>query len=92
MLALATVGTIVVVATFGVNAFSTEDYQRAVTILGTLAGPILGFYFGSRHPESRHNASADRSSAEAVPPARWATQSRSQTDDAVTVTDALQLT
>ena len=65
MLALATVGTFVVVATFGANAFSDEDYQRVVTILGTLAGPILGFYFGSRHAESRHSASADRPSDEA---------------------------
>ena len=53
MLALLSVGAFVVVATFGVTAFEPEDYQRVVTVLATLAGPILGFYFGSRNSESR---------------------------------------
>ena len=47
MLALATVGSLVVVAVFG-GMLREELYDRAVTVLGTLAGPVLGFYFGSR--------------------------------------------
>lgn len=54
MLALTSVGTLVVVATFGAHAFTAEQYERVVTVLSALAGPILGFYFGSRHAESRH--------------------------------------
>lgn len=53
MLALLIVGAFVVVAIFGAEAFEGEDYQHVITILGTLAGPILGFYFGSRNSQSR---------------------------------------
>lgn len=54
MLALLSVGSLVVVATFGVEALDAAQYERVVTVLATLAGPILGFYFGSRGAESRH--------------------------------------
>ena len=54
MLALVSVGSLVVVATFGVETLDADQYQRVVTMLATLAGPILGFYFGSRGAESRH--------------------------------------
>ncbi len=54
MLALMSVGSLVVVATFGVGALDADQYERVVTMLATLAGPILGFYFGSRGAESRH--------------------------------------
>ena len=47
MLALMTVGAFVVVATFGQSALGSE-YERVLTTLATLAGPVLGFYFGSR--------------------------------------------
>lgn len=47
MLALMTVGVFVVVATFGQSALGSE-YERVLTTLATLAGPVLGFYFGSR--------------------------------------------
>lgn len=47
MLALLTVGSFVVVATFGQSALGS-DYERVLTTLATLAGPVLGFYFGSR--------------------------------------------
>ena len=47
MLALLTVGALVVVATFGGPALGL-DYERVLTTLATLAGPVLGFYFGSR--------------------------------------------
>lgn len=47
MLALMTVGSFVVVATFGQSALG-PDYERVLTTLATLAGPVLGFYFGSR--------------------------------------------
>lgn len=47
MLALMTVGVFVVAATFGRAAFGSE-YERVLTTLATLAGPVLGFYFGSR--------------------------------------------
>ena len=47
MLALMTVGIFVVVATFGQSALGPE-YERVVTTLATLAGPVLGFYFGNR--------------------------------------------
>ena len=47
MLALMTVGIFVVVATFGQSALGSE-YERVLTTLATLAGPVLGFYFGSR--------------------------------------------
>jgi len=47
MLALMTVGVFVVVATFGRTALGPE-YERVLTTLATLAGPVLGFYFGSR--------------------------------------------
>lgn len=60
MLALTSVGTLVVVATFGAHAFTAEQYERVITVLSALAGPILGFYFGSRHAESRHDPVADR--------------------------------
>ena len=60
MLALTSVGTLVVVATFGAHAFTAEQYERVITVLSALAGPILGFYFGSRHAESRHGPVADR--------------------------------
>lgn len=60
MLALTSVGTLVVVATFGAHAFTAEQYERVITVLSALAGPILGFYFGSRHAESRHASVADR--------------------------------
>lgn len=53
MLALLSVGSLVVVATFGVEALDADQYERVVTMLATLAGPILGFYFGSRGAESR---------------------------------------
>ncbi len=70
MLALVSVGTLAVVATFGINAFSSpEHYQRVVTTLGTLAGPILGFYFGSRHAASHHRVGTDQSFRGAAPPA-----------------------
>ena len=52
MLALATVGSLVVVAVFG-GMLREELYDRAVTVLGTLAGPVLGFYFGSRGSQGR---------------------------------------
>ena len=48
MLALMTVGTFVVVATFGQSALDSAEYERVLTTLATLAGPVLGFYFGSR--------------------------------------------
>lgn len=54
MLALVSVGSLVVVATFGVKALEADQYERVVTVLATLVGPILGFYFGSRGAESRH--------------------------------------
>jgi len=60
MLALTSVGTLVVVATFGAHAFTADQYERVITVLSALAGPILGFYFGSRHAESRHAPVADR--------------------------------
>ncbi len=47
MLALMTVGVFVVVATYGRTALGSE-YERVLTTLATLAGPVLGFYFGSR--------------------------------------------
>ena len=47
MLALMTVGMFAVVATFGRSALGPE-YERVLTTLATLAGPVLGFYFGSR--------------------------------------------
>ena len=53
MLALTSVGTLVVVATFGAHAFTADQYEHVITVLSALAGPILGFYFGSRHAESR---------------------------------------
>lgn len=60
ILALTSVGTLVVVATFGAHAFTAEQYERVITVLSTLAGPILGFYFGSRHAESRRGPDADQ--------------------------------
>ena len=48
MLALMTVGTFVVVAMFGQSALESSEYERVLTTLATLAGPVLGFYFGSR--------------------------------------------
>ncbi|WP_423925143.1 hypothetical protein [Candidatus Palauibacter sp.] len=47
MLALMTVGTFVVVATFGQRGLGPA-YESVLTTLATLAGPVLGFYFGSR--------------------------------------------
>ena len=60
MLALTSIGTLVVVATFGAHAFTADQYERVITVLSALAGPILGFYFGSRHAESRLDQSTDR--------------------------------
>lgn len=68
MLALTSVGTLVVVATFGAHAFTPDQHERVITILSALAGPILGFYFGSRHAESRHGQGADRPGEEESTP------------------------
>ena len=50
MLALMAVGGLVVVAMFGKLALGPE-YERVLTTLAALAGPVLGFYFGSRGSE-----------------------------------------
>lgn len=52
MLALLTVGVFVVVATYGRAALGAE-YERVLTTLATLAGPVLGFYFGSRGSDEK---------------------------------------
>ncbi len=67
MLALLVVGAFVVFAIFGVEAFDADGYQRVVTTLGTLAGPILGFYFGSRHSASRLDRGGRLPSGQAGP-------------------------
>lgn len=67
MLALLIVGAFVVVAIFGAEAFEGEDYQHVITILGTLAGPILGFYFGSRNSQSRLDPGPSPPSGQAAP-------------------------
>lgn len=67
MLALLIVGAFVVVAIFGAEAFESEDYQHVITILGTLAGPILGFYFGSRNSQSRLGPGPSPPSGQAAP-------------------------
>lgn len=64
MLALLSVGSLVVVATFGADALYADQYERVVTMLATLAGPILGFYFGSRGAESRHGHQQPGSTSE----------------------------
>lgn len=80
MLALTSVGTLVVVATFGAHAFTADQYERVITVLSALAGPILGFYFGSRHAESR------RGPATGPAPDRPADLAMSGTDPASTPT------
>ena len=76
MLALLIVGAFVVVAIFGAEAFEGEDYQHVITILGTLAGPILGFYFGSRNSQSRLNPGPSPPSGQAAPRPDSAGESR----------------
>ncbi len=67
MLALMTVGVFVVVATFGGAALGSE-YERVLTTLATLAGPVLGFYFGSRGSGGRsRKGTGDGSKAEGDP-------------------------
>ena len=66
MLAIMTVGVFVVVATFGRAALGSE-YEGVLTTLATLAGPVLGFYFGSRGSggESGKEGTTDRGKTEA---------------------------
>ena len=47
MLALMTVGSLIIVVAFGASALG-DSYEHTITVLSALAGPVLGFYFGSR--------------------------------------------
>lgn len=67
MLALMTVGVFVVVATFGRAALGSE-YEPVLTTLATLAGPVLGFYFGSRGSGGElRKGTTDRAKADGDP-------------------------
>ena len=47
MLALLIVGSFVNVLVFGAKVFS-DHYTQVITAFGTLAGSVIGFYFGGR--------------------------------------------
>lgn len=51
MLALLIVGSLLVTVSFGTKSLAAA-YDQVVSILGTLAGSVLGFYFGSRGSQS----------------------------------------
>ena len=51
MLALLIVGSLLLTVSFGTKSLAAA-YDEVVSILGTLAGSVLGFYFGSRGSQS----------------------------------------
>ena len=51
MLALLIVGSLLLTLNFGTESLGSA-YAEVVSILGTLAGSVLGFYFGSRGSQS----------------------------------------
>ena len=48
MLALLTVGSFVVVLTFGPGEMSRDAFSQVLAAFGALTGAVIGFYFGGR--------------------------------------------
>ncbi len=59
MLALTSVGSFVVVVAFGASALG-DSFELVVTTMSAFAGPILGFYFGSRGSEPQNERANKR--------------------------------